>query len=254
VLGAPLADAWPRTWAFLREGAEQFGGPWGAAAALGGLALLARRLRGLWLATLLGAAGFALHAITYAAADSLVNLAPLWALAALWLAVALGWTMAWVAGKMGARVALLIPALALLLGPGVALVRHWDYNDLSRDRAAAALGQAMLAEAAPDAIVLTATDGPTFLLWYLRYGLAQREDLTPVNVALLGYAWYRATLQAHHPAALGGIDLAADPAAWLPDVAARRPVYRAEALGLTLGLAEEPGPTLVRLRPAPLRK
>ena len=44
---------------------------------------------------------------------------------------------------------------------------------------------------APDAVILVGGDEPTFALWYARYGLRQRSDVTPINVHLYGFPWYQ---------------------------------------------------------------
>ncbi len=103
-----------------------------------------------------------------------------------------------VAGQ--ARAVPRIAAVAtLLLLPGVSVVRFWPQMDLSREHKAQDFIEAVTAEAAPGAVILTASDGPTFALWYAAYGLGRRSDVAPVNVNLLGFSWYRETLARHHP-------------------------------------------------------
>ena len=138
----------------------------------------------------------------------------------------------------------------LLAVPVVSTARFWRENDLSHDREARDFVTRTLADAAPDALVLTSGDGPTFALWYALYGLGQRPDVAPVNVNLTAFDWYRRTLAERHPdlaAALNTFD-PARPAAWLGAVAGERPLYRAETLTVPLpGYDERPEGSLVRL-------
>ena len=141
--------------------------------------------------------------------------------------------------------------IALLLAvPAISAARFWRENDLSHDREAQDFVTRALADAAPDALILTSSDGPTFALWYAVYGLGQRPDVAPVNVSLVAFEWYRRTLAGRHPdlaAALSVFD-PARPTAWLGALAAGRPLYRAETLAIPLpGFDEQPAGSLVRL-------
>ena len=141
--------------------------------------------------------------------------------------------------------------IALILAvPVIAAARAWHESDLSRDREAQAFVSRALADAAPDAILLTSGDGATFALWYAVYGLGQRPDVAPVNVNLLAFDWYRRALAERHPDFAGALHTY-DPArreAALAALAAQRPLYRAEALSVPLfGFDEQPEGALVRL-------
>jgi hypothetical protein len=59
---------------------------------------------------------------------------------------------------------------------------------------AAVFGQAMLEQAPPNAVLLTAQDKHTFTLWYFHYACGQRSDVTAVDLDLLAMPWYRATI------------------------------------------------------------
>ena len=196
------------------------------------------------------ALAYTAYAIGYNAADSSVYLIPAWAVACLWLAHGVAWIAQRVAAWRGQRWAI-ASLIVLAVGlPLIAAARHWPQMDLSRDRAARDFVEATLATAAPNAVILVAGDEPTFALWYARYGLQQRPDLTPVNVHLYGFPWYQASLLRHHPALA-----AVAPEGTLPPLedfvaeAARRwPLYRAGALdGVVAGLSETPDGVLVRL-------
>jgi hypothetical protein len=282
--GVELAYLPGRLAAWVSDALRQFGGPWGALIALAGLWRIDRDNHAWWRLTVLTALAYSIYAIGYNAADSYVYLIPVWAVAALWLAAGVNWGVQMADGRWQmanrrwqmanrksqiadrrspdavdhARYAIrdtqfaircLLFAVLLLL-TGVSLIRFWGEMDLSRDHEARDYVAAVLAEAAPDSVILTAGDGPTFALWYARYGLGQRPDLTPVNVNLYAYPWYRKTLESVHPSlveAAGGDGLPLlDQLA--VQVAMRRPLYRGEPLNVVLpGLSERPVGVLVRL-------
>jgi hypothetical protein len=272
----PLLHLPARLGAWSGEAVRQFGGPWGAVLALIGLWRLDRRLHAWWQATLLIAAAYSIYAIGYNSPDSFVYLIPVWCVAALWLAAGLdrlgevamtaihgygtharvirGPVRGFVVKSVDGRLLKAILIVLLLAVPAVSAARFWRENDLSDDREAEDFVSRALDGAAPDAIILTSGDGRTFALWYAVYGLGQRPDVTPVNVSLASFDWYRRTLAEAHPdlaPALGGFD-AVQPAAWLEHAPAERPLYRAETLALPLpGYAEEPAGSLVRLTKVP---
>jgi len=138
----------------------------------------------------------------------------------------------------------------ILAVPVISAARFWRENDLSHDREAQEFVARALADAAPDALILTSDDGPTFALWYAVYGLGLRPDVAPVNVNLVAFDWYRRALAGRHPdlaAALSVFD-PAQPTAWLDALPTGRPLYRAETLAIPLpGYAEQPAGSLVRL-------
>ena len=268
------------------ETLRQFGGPWGVILALIGLWQLDRRLHAWWQATLLIAAAYSVYAIGYNTPDSFVYLIPASCVAALWLAAGLDWLVENTAmavheydttaridqGAIHAhrtcdhrglvqvfaakfvdgqplifRAALITLLLAV---PVISAARFWRENDLSHDREAQEFVTRALADAAPDALILTSSDGPTFALWYAVYGLGQRPDVAPVNVSLVAFDWYRRALAERHPDLAAGLSVfdPAEPAASLTTLAVQRPLYRAETLSIPLpGYAERPEGSLVRL-------
>jgi hypothetical protein len=258
VFGLPVAYLPERLAAWSGEALRQFGGPWGVILALIGLWRLDRQLHAWWQATLLTAAAYSVYAIGYNTPDSFVYLIPTWCVAALWLAAGLDWLPGVIArcnvvGPLRGTLPTIFRAtlIALLLAvPAISVVRFWRENDLSHDRQAQEFVSRTLVDAAPDAIILTSSDGPTFALWYVVYGLGQRPDVAPVNVNLVSFDWYRRTLAEHHPefaAALSAFD-PAQPVASLTAMAAQRPLYRAETLSVLLpGYDERPEGSLVRL-------
>jgi len=153
----------------------------------------------------------------------------------------------------GQRLAWLIACAALILLPAGGVLRSWQANDLSRDREARDFTAAALAEAAPDAVILVATDRPTFALWYAIYGLGRRPDVVPLNVNLYYFEWYNASLHRRHLDVFIDAEVCSvsTPVARLVEqLLAERPVYRAEPLDLALpGTRETPAGALVRIWP-----
>jgi hypothetical protein len=56
-----------------------------------------------------------------------------------------------------------------------------------------------LNRAMPHALILVDDDCHPFALGYARYALGQRPDVAVINVNLLGYPWYQASLAKAHP-------------------------------------------------------
>jgi 4-amino-4-deoxy-L-arabinose transferase-like glycosyltransferase len=206
--------------------------PWGLLLALFGLWRLDRRLRGWWLVTLLVFFTFTLYALTYNTNDSLTYLLPAFAVTALWLAEGLNAAFLWLRSRPAAAVAILI--LAVLALPVASIAANWSTQDLRKDDAARAFMTSALAEAEPNAVILTAGDERTFALWYGIYGLGQRHDVALINVNLYGYDWYRRSLAETHPNLLPFIGSAPPLESLIARLAAEQPVYAAEDLGLAL--------------------
>ena len=252
--GLPIQHLPARVIAWASEVVRQFGGPWAALLALAGLWRLDHRQHVWWRTTVLVAVAYSIYAIAYNSPDSFVYLIPAWCVAALWLAVGLDWLLEVITaavrdydtntqtGREGIRgfVARFVagrPTVirAILLGliltvPVISVGRFWGENDLRRDQAARNFVTGALTGAAPGAVILTASDGPTFALWYAIYGLEQRTDIVPVNVHLISFDWYRRALAKRHPefAAFLSILDPAQPEAALVALAAQRPLYWAE--------------------------
>ncbi len=209
-----------------------------------------------------GGASYSIYAITYNTPDSFVYLIPAWCVAALWLAAGLDWLLEAVAASYHRRLeAKILPSsrhrvlsvalLVLLVAvPAISVVRFWHENDLSHDQEAREFLTRVLADAAPGAVILTSGDDPTFALWYAVYGLGRRPDVVPLNVNLYIFGWYRRALAGRHPdlpTAMDDIDRQLLDHL-LTEVAAERPLYRADTLNVVLpGFVEEPAGVLVRL-------
>ena len=243
-----------RAAAWVGEVARQLGGPWSAVLALAGLWRLDQRQHGWWRVTVLTALLFSVYAITYNTPDSFVYLIPAWAVLACWLAVGFDWlreTLGRTRLRAGPAALGLLMTLLLCAAPAICVGRFWHENDLRRDTAAREFITHALADAAPDAVLLTAADEPTFALWYAVYGLRQRPDIAPVNANLYVFGWYRRTLAGLYPdlaAAMGDPNAAPRLDLFLKNAAAARPIYRDARLALRLpGLVEQPAGSLVRL-------
>jgi hypothetical protein len=256
VFGVPLAYLPGRLAAWVGEALRQFGGPWGALLALAGLWRLDRRAHAWWQTTALIALAYTVYAIGYNTPDSFVYLIPVWCMAALWLAMGLDWLWEEVEGflrreRRASRAWNLAVIFLLCAIPAISVARFWRANDLSREQEARTFLTQALSDAAPGAVILTATDDPTFALWYAIYGLGQRADVTPMNVNLYMFGWYRRSLANRHPdlvEAMGGVDRP-QLGHFLTEVAASRPLYRAEPLSIAQSeFTEEPAGSLVRLR------
>jgi len=254
VFGVSLSSLPGRLSAWVAEALRQFGGPWGALLAFTGLWRFDLRDHPWWRLTGLVALAYSVYAIGYKTADSYVYLIPVWAAGALWLAEGLraviGRVMSVQRGRQAVQLAVVVALAAL---PLASVLRYWDEMDLRGDQQAREFVEAVLAQAEPGAVILTATDEPTFALWYALYGLGRRPDLIPLNVNLYVYPWYQETLAAWHPAL---VEITGNPhLPWLGEllqrVVALRPVYRAEPLNLILpGYQEQAEGVLVRLWPA----
>ncbi len=191
------------------------------------------------------------YAILYVTADSYIYLLAAAPVIALWVAQGAMVALQALQGRASPR-RLGAPArgvaLVALAGlPLVSLVGRWQAMDLSVDRSAYVYAQDVLEAARPHAIVISNGDDQTFPLWYLRYGLRVRPDVTVVDRNLLALDWYRRDLAAREP------ELAAVGAARGPDEAALllagahgRPLQLAYSDGRLLELASwtQEGPLL----------
>ena len=79
-----------------------------------------------------------------------------------------------------------IPAAVWLLLPALSLLWHWPALDLSHDWTARRWLERTLAEAPPDAVLVTSQDAHTFALWYAQAGLGLRPDVSVVDRDLWG--------------------------------------------------------------------
>jgi hypothetical protein len=180
----PLVD-WPRrllAWAGLL--ARQFT-PVGAVLAGLGIARLWQIRRPLVLASALAFGAVSVYAIGYNTTDSLVYLAPVLPLAALWLGAGLARAAGWLSRRLrwGAWTVLALPLLQALL--------FWGQMDLSSDVTAIEWAEQVLYRAPSQAVLITEQDRHTFTLWYVQGVLGERPDVTVVDVDLWGQKTYQ---------------------------------------------------------------
>jgi hypothetical protein len=141
---------------------------------------------------------------------------------------------------------------ALIFLAGMPVMRYYAVNDLTQDHEARDFVANTLAQAADGSVLLTATDRPTFALWYAIYGLHMRPDVMPLNVNLYAYDWSRETLARRYPAVFATADKDMPLEKLLVLLAARHSVYRVEALPVAVtDFADEPAGVLTRMRLAP---
>jgi hypothetical protein len=148
-----------------------------------------------------------IYALFYNTTDSYVYLLPALWIFAIWMA----WGLADLAaraersslGWRSVRLSHVVLIASLLLV--IWQLGHYAEADLSRDCAAADYGQGVLQAADPNAIVIADTDEHIFTLWYYRFALGERPDVTIVVMPLYPYTWYRQQL-ARHDAQLRGTD------------------------------------------------
>jgi len=206
--------------------------PWGMAAALLGLATLFQRNRPLAAAFCASLLLGLVWAIGYNTSDSQLSLLSGWVILALALGAGVTAALDWLAGwNRRAALAAALLAIALAAAP---LILYWQGQNLRGDQAAEQFYSQVLHHAPANAVLLTAGDRATFALWYGRYGLGLRPDVTPVSRDLWALPSYRATIGSQHPDLAGP----APPAAWLDllqAVGQQRPLYLVQA-----GLADPP--------------
>jgi hypothetical protein len=180
----PLAD-WPRrllAWAGLL--ARQFT-PVGAMLAGLGIARLWQSKRPLALTSALAFGAASVYAIGYNTADSLVYLAPMLPLTALWLGMGFFQVSQWLGRRLHPWI------WAILLLPLIQALLFWSQIDLSDERTAIEWAEQVLQRAPSRAILLTEQDGHTFTLWYVQDVLGERPDVTTVDVDLWGQESYQ---------------------------------------------------------------
>lgn len=180
----PLADLPRRLLAWAGLLARQFT-PVGAVLAGLGIARLWQMRRPPALASALAFGAVSVYALCYDTADSLVYLAPMLPLAALWLGAGLLQAFKWLGHwlRSAAWVILLLPLIQALM--------FWAQIDLSGDRTAIEWAEQVLQQAPLQAILLTEQDRHTFTLWYAQDVLDERLDVTVVDVDLWGQEAYR---------------------------------------------------------------
>jgi hypothetical protein len=196
--------------AFVLQRASAWAGIWVRDLGVLGLALA---LLGLWrgletgrrfdLFGLTYVALLSIYAVLYVTVDSYLYLITAAIVIALWMSrgafVMLQAVQGWSRSRNG-RAWLAIAAVVVLAVPVFSLVTRFRAMDLSADFEAYAFAADVLQAAEPNAVVISDGDEQTFPLWYLRYGLQQRPDLTVVDRRLLAFGWYRDQVASQQPA------------------------------------------------------
>jgi hypothetical protein len=216
---------------------QQFGW-WGWGLALVGVWRLSRRDRPALIASGYFVAAYSSYGLGYDRADSYVYLLPACLMLAFWLGQGLitslqavwGVTQQMSTPRWPVVVPLLAGTLLAAVLPLLPLTSNWAAHDLRQEGDAGEYAAAALAAAAPGALVVTSGDRSTFALWYRRYALEERNDVTIVNGGLWGFDWYRDTLARHDPetALPEEADSPRDLAGLVEASLGRRPVYVTE--------------------------
>ncbi len=193
VFALPLGSLGARLLAWASMVARQFT-PIGLLIGLWGLLQLRRARPGLASAMLVAFLCLSAFAIGYNTSDSYVYLIPPFVLLAVWIGVGLGKILAELELKsFMSRLPGLKWGLALIL-PLIELLIGWPAADLHADRAAVNFGQAIMAQAPAQAILVTSEDAHTFTVWYFHYVRGERPDVTIIDRDMLGMPWYRLTI------------------------------------------------------------
>jgi len=146
--------------------------------------------RSLILATTLSTAGYVFYALSYGTADSFIYILPLFLLMGVAAGMGTADILAQVLSPQGRRwTGVLMLAATLILGGA-----HFKTLDLRADVTAENFWMATMSEMPPDAIVFSGKDRYTFALWYARYALKYRTDVTIIDTRLTAFDWYRASL------------------------------------------------------------
>ena len=96
------------------------------------------------------------------------------------------------------HVAAILVVLTSILA-GSSIWRSFEKVDVSHDTSARDYGEAVLAAAVPNAIVVTNHDETTFSLWYVQQVLGDRPDTVIIDERLIGWPWYRLSLARYFP-------------------------------------------------------
>lgn len=191
VFALPLGSLGTRLLAWASMIARQFT-PIGALIGLWGLLRLKRARLGLVAAILVAFLCLSAFAIGYNTRDSYVYLIPPFVLLAIGGGIGLGEVLIRLEGLANR-----LPGLrwaAVLVLPLIELAFGWPAADLHADRVAMDFGQAIMAQAPQQAVLVTSEDAHTFTLWYFRYVRGERPDVTIVDQDMLGMSWYRSTI------------------------------------------------------------
>lgn len=203
-----------------------------------GAAVLWTRNRPLLVATGVTAALCSVFAIGYDTADSYLYLVPALVCLGLWLGIGADWLLSLLSAR--ARWAVQVAAALAIVLPLVAAACRFPALDLSGDCAANQFEATALAQAPPEAVLLSQRDDHTFALWYFQQARRLRLDVVVVDLDLLGYNWYTGHLsrQLTTPSSLGALVTGEEEALQEAAIVLGRPVCWIGAEGKRLSCVE----------------
>ncbi len=177
-------------------------GPLGLILALAGwwAAATLLRLKPFFWFALVGFIAHAVFASVYAADNSQVYLIPAFVFWAALVGIGLAYLLLQIRQLRlldGLEIAIAVGSVVFLTGLQLAL--NYGTVDASRDQTAQGWVAQILANAPPNAVLLTTEDKFTFGLWYEQYALNKRPDLILVETRLLNFDWYQANLHQLYP-------------------------------------------------------
>jgi hypothetical protein len=134
---------------------------------------------------------FSLLSLGYQTADSAVYLISVFLVWAIWIGVALqaAWDAKWRNLPWGKLLGAVLCIYLLARFPGI-----YRQVDPRSDTRLDQFARQALDDAPQNALFLTQSDPDTFSLWYYRFGLRERTDITVLSLPLTAYPWYQETL------------------------------------------------------------
>jgi hypothetical protein len=195
--GLPIADILHRMVAWSGLLLDQFGVV-GMVLGIGGVVYGRSRFQWLDRLSIWMVIVYSLFALGYDAADSDVYLIPAYLGFTWWIGLGLSAGMSLV-GQFRRELPYVLLAFVLIT-TGIRLPGIWTRVDASTDHRASDFVNAIMEDTPPGALVLTVGTRDTFGLWYARFGLDERPDLTVVAVAFTQFEWYQRNLPVTYPA------------------------------------------------------
>ena len=138
-----------------------------------------------------------IFAVEYNADDYFVHLLPLYLVFSIWIGLGAAALTEWAARRWARARGVLLLTGAVWLTWHLSVVG--PRASARADQRAEQFLQTVLAQAPPHALISARTDRDSFALWYARFALGARPDLTIVVQPMFPYAWYRANLRAAFP-------------------------------------------------------
>ncbi|GAB4546357.1 MAG: hypothetical protein Fur002_21340 [Anaerolineales bacterium] len=135
--------------------------------------------------------------LLYQTADSFLYLLPLILAFSIWMGMGAARLTHNLAERSPKAPALLW--LILMVASAFHAARYYPIVDASQDRRAQTFGLAALAQIPPGGVVIARGDEALFTLWYFRYALQERSDMTVISAELLQHEWYQELIRAENP-------------------------------------------------------